>query len=96
METEENKNNTKIVSFENNKYGDEEIFIDEVSVTYGQVSDNYGEDSEDSEETVQQMTISTRNNGVARYINIKTDSWSFVDINELKKIIDDFKKKALL
>ena len=93
METEENKNNTKIVSFENNKYGDEEIFIDDVSITYGQVSDNSGKDEK---ETVQEITISTRNNGVARYMNIKTDSWSFVDINEIKKIIDDFEKRALL
>ena len=93
METEETKNNTKIVSFENNKYEDNEIYIDDVSITYGQVSDNSGEDSE---ETVQEITISTRNNGVARYMNIKTDSWSFVDINDLKKIIDDFKKRALL
>ena len=82
-----------ILPFENNKYGDEEIFIDDVSITYGQVSDNSGKDGE---ETVQEITISTRNNGVARYMNIKTDSWSFVDINELKKIIDDFKKRALL
>ena len=82
-----------ILPFENNKYGDEEIFIDDVSITYGQVSDNSGKDGE---ETVQEITISTRNNGIARYMNIKTDSWSFVDINELKKIIDDFEKRALL
>lgn len=93
METEDTKNNIKIVSFENNKYEDNEIYIDDVSITYGQVSDNSGKDGE---ETVQEITISTRNNGVARYMNIKTDSWSFVDINELKKIIDDFKKRALL
>ena len=93
METEETKNITKIVSFENNKYEDDEIYIDDVSITYGQVSDNSGKDEK---ETVQEITISTRNNGLARYINIKTDSWSFVDINELKKIIDDFEKRALL
>ena len=93
METEETKNITKIVSFENNKYEDDEIYIDDVSITYGQVSDNSGKDEK---ETVQEITISTRNNGVARYMNIKTDSWSFVDINEIKKIIDDFEKRALL
>ena len=93
MEAEETKNITKIVSFENNKYEDDEIYIDDVSITYGQVSDNSGKDEK---ETVQEITISTRNNGLARYINIKTDSWSFVDINELKKIIDDFEKRALL
>ena len=86
--------NLSILPFENdNRYDDDNIFIDDASITYCQSSDCSGEDGEES---VQQITITTRNNGCARFINIKTDSWSISDISELKKIIEDFEKRVLL
>ncbi len=82
---------TKIVPFEEGSYEDGEIIVDTVSVTYAQKSDSSGEDGE---EEAQEMTLTARNNGVARFINIKTKSWSIDDISEIEKIIEDFKKRA--
>ena len=83
----------KIVPYEKQSFKDEEIFIDDISVTYVQNTDVSGLDGE---ETVQTITISTRNNGVDRFINIKTDSWSIDDIDSLENLIKDFKNKAML
>lgn len=81
------------VPFEEIKYVDNEIGVDDVSVTYSQNSDNSGLDGE---EEVQTITISTRNNGVARYINFKSDSWSISNINEFRALFEDFIKRAFL
>lgn len=80
-----------IKNYEDFKFEDGHIGVDDVSITYLQNSDCSGEDGE---EEVQSITISTRNNGVSRFVNIKTESWSFDDIDELKKLIKDFKQRA--
>ena len=81
----------EIKPYEDFQFEDELVGVDDVSITYLQNSDCSGEDGK---EDVQSITISTRNNGMARFINIKTDSWSIGDVNELAKIIEDFKKRA--
>lgn len=78
-----------IKNYEDFKFEDGHIGIDDVSITYLQNSDCTEED-----ENVQSITISTRNNGVGRFINIKTENWSFDDINELEELIKDFKQRA--
>lgn len=78
-----------IKNYEDFKFEDEHIGVDDVSVTYLQNSDCTEEDG-----NVQSITISTRNNGVGRFINIKTENWSFDDINELEELIKDFKQRA--
>lgn len=83
----------EIKSYEDYHFDDNIIGIDDVSITYLQNSDCSGEDGEDD---VQSITISARNNGSARFINIKTDSWSISDIDELEKLIEHFKKRAEL
>lgn len=79
----------EIKAYEDFKFEDGHIGIDDVSITYLQNSDCTEED-----ENVQSITISTRNNGVGRFINIKTENWSFDDVDELIKLIEDFKKRA--
>ena len=81
----------EIKAYEDFKFEDEFVGIDDVSITYLQNSDCSGEDGKDN---VQSITISTRNNGCSRFINIKTDSWSISDADELIKLIEDFKKRA--
>ena len=81
----------EIKAYEDFKFEDELIGIDDVSITYLQNSDCSGEDGK---EDVQSITISTRNNGCARFINIKTESWSINDIDELVKLLEDFKKRS--
>mgnify|MGYP003296364715 CR=1 FL=1 len=86
------ENRIKILPYERAKFDDGEVCVDEVSVTYTQ----NGDCTEDEEET-QSITISTRNNGCARFINIKTENWSidpFSDDFEL--ILKDFCERASL
>jgi hypothetical protein len=83
----------EIKAYEDFKFEDELVGIDDVSITYLQNCDCSGEDGKDD---VQSITISTRNNGVARFINIKTDSWSISDVNEIINLVEDFKKRAEL
>ena len=79
----------EIKAYEGFKFEDEFVGIDDVSVTYLQNSDCTEED-----ENVQSITISTRNNGIGRFINIKTENWSIGDISELEELIKDFKQRA--
>lgn len=81
----------EIKPYEDFQFEDELVGVDDVSITYLQNSDCSGEDGK---EDVQSITMSTRNNGMARFINIKTDSWSISNVDELAKLIEDFKKRA--
>ena len=69
-------------------YKDQQVAIDDISVTYVQSNDCTEEDG------AQEITISTRNNGVARFLHIKTDNWSFDSLEELMKLLEDFIKRA--
>ena len=81
---------TNILPIEKINYKDWEIGVDDVSVTYVQASDCTEEDG------AQSITISTRNNGIARFLNIKTgeEGWSINNVQDLKKLIKDFKRRA--
>lgn len=81
-----------IKSYEDFHFDDNVVGVDDVCVTYEQNSDSSGDDTED----VQTITLSTRNNGIARFINIKTESWSIDNVDELVEIIKDFEKRAEL
>ena len=78
-----------IKNYEDFKFEDGHIGIDNVSITYLQ-----NNDCTEEEGNVQSITISTRNNGIGRFINIKTENWSFDNINELEELIKDFKQRA--
>lgn len=78
---------TEELSLKKNK-GDYDVYVEDVSVEYGQ-------DTVD-EEDYQILKVFTENNGVARYINISTEKWSFSDIDDLIQILEDFKKRASL
>ena len=69
-----------------NEDGDWEVgtvVIDDISIKYLQNSDSSGDDGN---EEVQELTLTARNNGIARFINIKTDSWSIDSADELKAL----------
>lgn len=70
---------------------DGQIAVDDISVTYIQNPD-CTEDFENGE--FQKIVLSTRNNGVARFINMKTENWSVSDETDIIKLIEDFKKRA--
>lgn len=64
-------------------------YIDEVTIKYVQ-----NEDCTQNMDDCQEITLSTRDGGGGRFINIKTESWSISDIKELEEIINDFKTRA--
>ena len=80
----------KIVPFENAKFADDEVYFDEVNMKYVQNADC----TEDRDEMCQELEISSRNNGTARFINIKTEGWSIDDPQQLVNIINDFCSRA--
>ena len=64
-----------------------DVGIDDVSITYNQP---------DVDDGTQSITISSRNNGAGRYLNIKTDNWSIESIEQLQFLFDDFQKRAMM
>lgn len=79
----------EIKSYEDFKFEDNKIGIDDVSITYLQNSD-----CTESEDNVQSITISCRNNGVTRFLNIKTENWSLENAEEMLVLLKDFEKRA--
>ena len=79
----------EIKPYETMNYDKGDIGIDEVQVTYVQNAD-CTEDDDD----VQSITLTARNNGMARFVNIKTESWSVSDAEELLKLANDFISRA--
>lgn len=79
----------KIVPFENTNFSDEEVYFDEVGMKYHQNAD-----CTEDQDSCQTLEISCRNNGVGRFINIKTESWSIDNPMDLTEIIKDFCKRA--
>ena len=76
---------TEELSLKNNK-GDDDVYIEDVSVEYSQYSA--------TDNDYNTLRVFTENNGVARYLNISTEKWEFSDIDELIEILNDFKKRA--
>ena len=76
---------------ERGKWNDETVVINEVSIEYLQNTDCSGNDGNAD---VQVLKLTARNNGIARFVNRKTDSWSSECADELKAIIEDFKHRS--
>lgn len=80
-----------IKSFEESDFTkDEYLYFDEVTITYYQNPDC----TEDQNGDGQSITLSTRNNGCSRFISMKTDNWSVSGIDDLEKLLNDFKQRA--
>lgn len=79
----------EIKPYETMNYESGDIGIDEVQITYIQNAD-CTEDNDD----VQSITLVARNNGIARFVNIKTESWSISHAGEMENLILDFERRA--
>ena len=66
-----------------------EVLLSDTSITY--IQD--GDCTEDSD-SVQSLTISTRNNGCSNFLNIKTEGWSIDNFKEVETILKDFCKRV--
>ena len=74
----------------NGYYEGETILLDEITCTYLQEPDC----TESRDDEPQAITISSRDGGGGKFLNIKTDGWS-VDTNleSLTVVLEDFKKR---
>lgn len=79
----------KIVEVDNCNYEDGEVQVQDVTVEYTQTGD-----CTENRDDMQSIVISTRNNGMARFINIKTENWSIDNADVLVKLIEDFSRRA--
>lgn len=68
---------------------DDQVLLDEVTMTYVQNPDC----TEDREGDWQRITLSIRDNGVAKFLNMNANNWSFDNTNDIVQIIEDFKKR---
>ena len=68
---------------------DNQVLLEEATITYVQNPDC----TEDRDGDWQSLTISTRDNGMTKFLNIKTDNWSIDDAEMLSKVINDFCKR---
>ena len=68
---------------------DNQVLLDEATMTYVQNPDC----TEDRDGDWQSLTLSIRDNGMDKFLNMKTDNWSFDNIEMLSVIINDFCKR---
>lgn len=68
---------------------DDQICLESAVLTYFQNAD-----CTEPRDEFQEITISTRNNGLDNFLNIKTDNWSISGINDLQVLIEDFKTRT--
>ena len=71
---------------------DNQVLLAEITCKYWQNPDC----TEGSEAEPQEIIISSRDNGVAKFINIKTDNWSIDGSNledDLIPLLEDFKHR---
>ena len=66
-----------------------EVLLDKVTCTYIQEND-----CTESSDEVQEITLSTRDGGGGKFLNISTKSWSISDAEELITLINNFKEKV--
>lgn len=68
---------------------DNQVLLDEAIITYVQNPDC----TEDKDGDWQSLTLSIRDNGMDKFLNMKTDNWSFDNTEMLSVVIDDFCKR---
>lgn len=68
---------------------DNEVLLDKITCTYIQQND-----CTESSDEVQEITLSTRDGGGGKFLNISTKSWSISDVEELITLINNFKEKV--
>lgn len=66
----------------------DEVLLDKITCIYIQESD-----STESSDEVQEITLSTRDCGGGKFLNISTKSWSISNAEELTNLINDFENR---
>ena len=66
---------------------DKDLVIQEFSITYSQNNDS------NQESGIQQLKLSISDAGGGHYYVLETERWAIDDIDELIKLLNDFKKR---
>lgn len=72
------------------KEGKDQVLLDEIICKYYQEAD-----CTENQDEGQEIIISTRDGGGGKFINIKTESWSISSEEDIKTLLDDFKKRII-
>ena len=68
---------------------DNQVLLDEATITYVQNPDC----TEDRDGDWQELTLSIRDNGCDKFLNLNTSNWSFDNTECLAAIVNDFKSR---
>lgn len=69
---------------------DNQVLLDSITCSYIQNPDC----TEDRGKDCQELTLSTRDGGGGKFINIKTNSWSINNPEDFLTILNDFKNRC--
>lgn len=69
-------------------------FDTENGVRVSRINLSYIQDADTNSDGVQTLEIETQDSGTGHYFVMKTERWAFDDIDELVKLLEDFKKKT--
>jgi len=69
---------------------DNQVLLDSIICKYVQNADC----TENRDDDVQELVLSTRDGGGGKFINIKTDSWSIDSPESFLAILNDFKNRC--
>lgn len=72
---------------------DNQVLLDSITCTYIQNPDNT-ESRGNDDDVCQELSLSTRDGGGGKYINIKTNSWSINSPEDFLTILNDFKNRC--
>ena len=66
---------------------EQDIIVSEIKLTYSQENEN-------NNSIIDTLEVSTDTQGDGFYFIIKTDRWAFEKVEDLVKVLNDFKNKA--
>lgn len=71
---------------------DNQVLLDSITCNYIQNPDCTEERKDD--DVCQELTLSTRDGGGGKFINIKTNSWSINSPEDFLAVLNDFKQRC--
>ena len=80
-------NKTNDIQMKEYPENEQDIIVSEIKLTYSQENEN-------NNSIIDTLEVSTDTQGDGFYFIIKTDRWAFEKVDDLVKVLNDFKNKA--
>lgn len=80
-------NKTNDIQMKEYPENEQDIIVSEIKLTYSQENEN-------NNSIIYTLEVSTETQGDGFYFVIKTDRWAFEKVEDLVKVLNDFKNKA--